>query len=230
MTNQDDVGGETIYSEVLSAVFSFDKSKIITTSINTKVKLWNTEDGRMLQELMHAGVITSAVFAPLDNRMLTASEDGTAILWDEAGTNTAVFKHKKPVLSAVFSNNGLFVLTASRDATAALWKKDGTKISEFQHGSAVLSADFSPDGKRILTATEAGISRLWNRKGILMAEFGKHNGPVVSAKFSPNGKRVVTASRDGTAKIWLTPADIYNWLKTANIPKLSEREEKALQK
>jgi WD40 repeat protein len=55
-----------------------------------------------------------------------------------------------------------------------------------------------------------------------------HQGMVNSAVFSPDGTRILTASVDGTAKVWYTPEAIYEWLKTAPIPQLSEEEKKDL--
>ncbi|NIM18359.1 MAG: TIR domain-containing protein [Candidatus Aminicenantes bacterium] len=55
-----------------------------------------------------------------------------------------------------------------------------------------------------------------------------HRGEVNSAVFSPDGTRILTASGDGTAKVWYTPEAIYEWLKTAPIPQLSEEDKKEL--
>jgi type II secretory pathway pseudopilin PulG len=55
-----------------------------------------------------------------------------------------------------------------------------------------------------------------------------HSKQVNSAVFSPGGTRILTASWDGTAKVWYTPEAIYEWLKTAPIPQLTEEEKKDL--
>jgi WD40 repeat protein len=69
---------------------------------------------------------------------------------------------------------------------------------------------------------------LWDLEGNLLADFNKHKGSVNSAEFSPDGTRILTASEDGTAKIWYTPEAIYEWLKTAPIPPLTDKEKKEL--
>ena len=52
----------------------------------------------------HAGAVTSAVFAPDGGRILTASLDNTARLWDHDGKPLAILKgHTGPVASAVFA-------------------------------------------------------------------------------------------------------------------------------
>jgi hypothetical protein len=47
---------------------------------------------------------------------------------------------------------------------------------------------------------------------------------VFSAQFSPTGSKIVSASNDYTAKIWLSPQGIVDWLKTASIERLTQKD------
>ena len=60
------------------------------------------------------------VFSPDGRRVLTASSDNTARLWEaESGKLLADFQgHTGPVYNAVFNQDGRRVLTASSDKTA----------------------------------------------------------------------------------------------------------------
>ena len=152
----------------------------------------------------------SAAFSPDGKRIVTASRDKTARLWDaESGKQIGepLTGHTDAVLSAAFSPDGKRIVTASADKTARLWDAEsGKQIGEplTGHTDAVWSAAFSPDGKRIVTASEDKTARLWD------AESGKqigepltgHTDAVMSAAFSPDGKRIVTASWDKTARLW----------------------------
>ena len=70
------------------------------------------------------------MFAPDGSRILTASYDNTARLWDRDGKPLATLKgHTDMVTSAVFAPDGGRILTASDDNTARLWDLDGKPLA-----------------------------------------------------------------------------------------------------
>ena len=72
----------------------------------------------------HEGRVNSAAFSADGRRLVTASDDRTARLW-EAGTGKelAVLRgHEGRVNSAAFSADGRRVVTASEDYTVRLWE------------------------------------------------------------------------------------------------------------
>jgi WD40 repeat protein len=160
----------------------------------------------------HEGPVESAVFSPDGRRILTASWDRTARLWD-AGTGAPVQVlrgHKGAVQSAVFSPDGRRILTASWDRTAWLWDAETGAPGPVLRGhkGEVRSAVFSPDGRRVLTASPDGTARLWDAEtGAPGPVLRGHEGPVRSAVFSPDGRRILTASQDGTARLWDVETD-----------------------
>ena len=160
---------------------------------------------------------TSAVFSPDALRVLTASVDGTARLWEaDSGKLLTTFHGQiDAIWSAVFSPDGRRVLTTSTDPgsidasvtekTARLWETDSGKLlTTFRgHAGEIWSAVFSPDGQRVLTASADTTARLWETaSGKVSVTFEGHTGEVRSAVFSPDGKRVLTASEDATARLW----------------------------
>ena len=71
----------------------------------------------------HTREVSSAAFSPDGSRIVTASQDGTARIWDAAsGKEMAILRgHDSVVCSAAFSPNGSRIVTASADHTARIW-------------------------------------------------------------------------------------------------------------
>src|SRR6266511_3388091 len=154
----------------------------------------------------HSAAVKSAGFSGDGKRVVTASDDNTARIWNaESGKEIAILQgHEGPVPSAAFSGDGKRVVTASNDNTARIWDAEsGKEIVVLGHTYPVSSAAFNDDAKRVVTASLDGTARIWNAEsGEEIAILQGHEGPVSSAAFSGDGKRVVTVSLDGTARIW----------------------------
>ena len=105
----------------------------------------------------HTGDVSSAAFSPDGSRVVTATLDHTARLWDaKTGAPLATLSgHTDWVHSAAFSPDGSRVVTASADTTARLWDaKTGAPLATLSgHVNGVTSAVFSPDGSRVITAS-----------------------------------------------------------------------------
>jgi WD40 repeat protein len=71
----------------------------------------------------HDAGVNSATFSPDGSRIVTASDDKTARIWDAAtGKEVAVLRgHDARVNSAAFGPGGSRVVTASWDQTARIW-------------------------------------------------------------------------------------------------------------
>jgi WD40 repeat protein len=77
----------------------------------------------LTEPLKHGGGVHSAQFSPDGRRIITASDDGTARVWDAQTGQPLIeaLKHGGGVNSAQFSPDGRRVVTASDDSSARAW-------------------------------------------------------------------------------------------------------------
>ncbi len=206
---------------VYYAEFSPDGKKIITVSGDKTAKIWDVSTGEILFDLSgedgHTRELTYAQFSPVcaddsigGKRIVTASKDGSAKIWDGANGNYLnEVRHSSDVNSVQFSPDGKFIVTASADTTTIMWNVETAKYRfEFNgHKRSVISAQFSPDGKLLVTASLDSTAMLWYvDKSIdslrFITRLTGHQRELYSAEFSPDGKKIVTCSKGRNAKIW----------------------------
>jgi WD40 repeat protein len=150
-------------------------------------------------DLAHARTVNSAHFSPDGRRVITASADGTAMIWDArtGAPLTPPLRHDDVVFGAQFSPDGTRVVTWSNDNTAQVWDaQTGERVGKaLKHRGWITSAAFSPDGKLVVTGSFDCSAQIWN------AQSGEHvGGPlphlgwIDSVAFSADASRIVTAA------------------------------------
>ena len=89
--------------------------------------------------LGHDGAVYSAAFSADGTRIITASGDKTARVWDAAtGKELARLGHDDTVWSAAFSADGARIVTASDDNTARVWDAaTGKELARLGHDKEI---------------------------------------------------------------------------------------------
>lgn len=153
----------------------------------------------------HQKAVQFSTFSPDGQTLLTASDDGTARLWDTEGNKLAIFKHDPSAIvhSAIFSPDGQNILTAGNDG-ARLWDRSGKLIrSLINYGGAVSHATFNPDGKEILVVLlMRGEAQRQTLEGEILTTYALDDSQILDAIFSSDGEFVITGGSDGSVQIW----------------------------
>jgi WD40 repeat protein len=158
----------------------------------------------------HRSWVTAASFDVVGSRILTASLDGTAMIWD-AGTGQLLRElftpdaAAKAVRSARFGPNGKQVVTASEDKTATIWDAESARVVQKlePHEEAVNSAEFSADGQLVVTASTDKLVRIWEvaTGKLKYPPLQGHASAVTAATFHPDGSRIASGAFDGTVLV-----------------------------
>jgi WD40 repeat protein len=152
----------------VSVAFSADQQRIAATS-DSEIAVWDweTERRRSAHVVGHNAVATSVRFTLDDSKMVTASDDGTARVWEsETGKPLGVLRHEHWVRGLAVSQNGRWVATSSLDDSVAVWNCDSLKRvrslpSHGKHGGHRVVA-FSPDTSRLASWGDDGVLRIWD--------------------------------------------------------------------
>ena len=169
----------------------------------------------------HEDTVWGAVFSPDGTRVVTASADGTARIWD-ASTGKELLAVKASsygpgsdygvIWHAIFSPDGKLLATAAGDGVARIW--DSTSGDELfalsGHHADIFHVEFSPDGSLLVTVSPDGTAKIWDLASgteLLTLDQGEDAVPYWVA-FSPDGSRIAVANTadiedlGGWASIW----------------------------
>ncbi|HWN93952.1 MAG TPA: protein kinase [Methylomirabilota bacterium] len=196
------------HAQVLSAEFNSDGQTLVLGCLKGCAHVVDAATGepRGPDLIGHIAEASYAVFSPDDARIVTASRDSTARIWDaKTGELLYVLPHAHWIRDAVFSPDGQRVLTASSDHTLFVWDifPEPRITSRMEHRGDVQRARFSPDGRSIASAGMDLTVRFWNvRTGKPAAPTINMSMPPLNAAYSPEGRRLATAGQGGHVAIW----------------------------
>jgi hypothetical protein len=115
--------------------------------------------------LWHEANVNTVHFDAAGRRLVTASADGSARIWDAmSGAPLARhLQHGDEVEWAEFSPGGEFVVTASRDQSVRIWDAvTGYPVTDpLRHDGVVTASRWSPDGASVATASYDRSARIW---------------------------------------------------------------------
>ena len=155
----------------------------------------------------HTNRISAGAFTHDGEILLTASSDGTAILWGlETGLPIRQFVGHEGSIQCLCltSDDGGFV-TGGDDGTARMWDiHTGRCIHVFRgHKAAVETVCVTTDGEKLITGSLDTTAVIWSmctRSSVQILE--GHTDRVSSVCMSPDEKKVITADYNGDIRIW----------------------------
>jgi len=109
--------------------------------------VWDAQTGQAIRTLRgHSDLVYSAAYSADGTRIVTASVDNTARVWDaQTGEQLAILPHESDVNSARFSPDGLQIVTASKDNTARIWLSFPSLAAMVEYAKKMLPPRVSDD-------------------------------------------------------------------------------------
>lgn len=181
----------------LSLLTASDDHRLIQTRIGSG-EIEHIFDG-------HKDAVTGVAFSPDGMRMISASRDGTMIVWDtivlsplETITNVSACPGGISYLP-----DGVRAITPSTDDRVMVWDLN-TQAHIFTDAGNVISIEWSQDDKFVVSSSYDNMIRYWdiNQRRDIARWDGIHTWEIWDVALSPDGRRAVSGGMEGKLALW----------------------------
>jgi serine/threonine protein kinase len=198
---------------VWSVTFASNGRRILSSSDDKSVRLWDTDTGREVRRFggLSPTVMYKSLVMSVDNqRILAGGDDRSVRVWNaENGTELRrLLGHVGPIKSVALSPTGRRALTGG-DRTVRVWDLDtGKELYRLSgHKEDVASVAFSPDNRHLVSASWDKTIRLWDlQTGREVRRLGERTDRQLwigmSVAFFPDGKMIACGSSDHAIYLW----------------------------
>ena len=206
---------------VTSVRFSPADSLVITSSVDSTIKIWKRASGEIVREIKQPSGIAYMDLSADGKYIVTGGYDSTVrLLSINDGRLLKEFKgHDGTIWTVAFSNDGKKIASGGNDGIVKLWDVEtGNLLQKLQgHKRIVWSVRFSRDGSQVASSSFDFSLKLWRvADGKLIWDNKEHKETVVDIAFSHDGKLLASTSDDKTIKLWnITEQKLIRTMKVA---------------
>jgi WD40 repeat protein len=186
---------------------------LVSGGVEGQVRVWKIEPEK--QSLMgvlkeHFGPISTVEINKFDSEIISASSDGSCIIWDllRLSRKHVLFANTQFTAARYFPTC-VQILTSGTDRTISYWEVyDGSLVRE-KEGSTfgpINCLALNTNGDHFISAGSDCILKLWDYElGEVVAQGIGHAGAITACRYSPDGKFLVTGGNDGAIFMWKVP-------------------------
>jgi eukaryotic-like serine/threonine-protein kinase len=193
---------------VLDLAFSHDGKMIAAGGEgNEAVRIFDVDNGRLLQELKgHRDGVCSVKFTRDDRMVISASQDQTIREWDlRTGAVRIVHNgHTARVWCVAVSPDGRTIASAGGDGTVKLWNPIETRVrTDLARPNRIGRIAFRPDGRSLVYVGLDGSASVWDaRQGVVEESQALVRDRVCAVGLSVDGTRAAFRLCDGGIELW----------------------------
>lgn len=196
---------------------------LATGHANGRIRIWNTENGKLLLELMdHRGPVKALAYAPDGSlRLVSASADRTLKVWDladDGNMTKTIHALGRDVQWCVWAPDAKVLASAGAGKIVYMWDMEKYELKQKLEGhlNDVISGVFSPDGAILATASWDTRVILWDAQtGNILQTLchvfppprpifaaGVNDSWVRSVAYNKTGDVIATIADDGLVRFW----------------------------
>ena len=202
---------------VTDLAFSPDGQMLASSSIDSTVKIWDTDTGECLKTYRgEQQWIWSVAFSPDGQIVASGGEDRIIRLWnihtDECrvlpGHHSWIWSlafHPIPPTPLTKVGKGGILASASYDLSIGLWNTDTGECLNILRGHQhiLMAVDFHPQGEILASSSFDRTIKIWDvQTGECLRTLRGHTKEVTCVAFSGNRQILASGSSDRTIKIW----------------------------
>lgn len=182
--------------------FSPDATTLASGHDDRKVRIWDSQSGKLRHVLSgHGDEISALAFSADGARLATAAEDRTVCLWDvRSGDLIGKLEgHTDRVDDLAWSPKGNRLASAGWDTSVRVWDPNSGELLAMLNGQGecVHAVRFTPDARWIVCADSDGFVRVWDYERLKAAgELRAHASPAKRLAIRPDGKQVASGGTD----------------------------------
>jgi WD40 repeat protein len=193
-----------------------DCARIITGGMEGEVRIWRV--GRMMQTMdaslkEHRGRVWDIRLKADDSLAVTASSDGSCIVWDlNTKTRTLCLFESTMFKALVYHPDESQLVTCGSDRKVAYWDTfDGQaiRVLEGSDEGELTCMSISQSGSHIVSGGEERLLKLWDYdEGVCKYIGVGHSGTITACAIAPDQTYVVSTGTEGAIFIWTMPEEL----------------------
>lgn len=192
------------WSAVYDVLF-VGEDRIISTSNDATVKLWELESGKVLRSFAgHQGRVSSAAITSDGRTLVTGGNDGVRIWSVPDAKLVRAIPCAQTFGVAISPDDKVFASGQSDRRMVVRSIQDGSEVRSLSHGAAVFAVAFTPDGTRLVSGASDGSVDVWRTSDGQKTPLGNHgDNPVNEIAVAPDGETIASVGDDHLVKVWI---------------------------
>jgi WD40 repeat protein len=184
--------------KLVDIVWSPDGKTMVLIGMRPEIVLVDIASGQVRELRGHTDALYTAQFTRDSRSLLTASDDGTARVWNVADGSALVLRgHDDDVYRARWSPDEKSVATASLDSSVRVWPIDRSGARIFAEGGEILDLELATE--RVTVRTTNGVAR-WSLANGEREQLFARAGLGIGVP-SPDGELLVVQSPNWTLEL-----------------------------